>query len=384
MVVIIKKKCKVALIHNIISPYRVPLFGGLSKLSSIELSVYFCAKTHKERKWDIVESDKYNYEILSGKTIGFGGIIYHINPSIISKLIKGKYDVIIISGNTDFTTQAAFIASKLLNTPVILWTEGIESAQSLLGKLISPLTNYIIKNVDAIVVPGTMSRSFQIKIGAIPEKIFIAPNIVDNEIFIEKSLKFKQEKENFKREFNILNEKIILFIGQLIERKGVEYLIKAYKKIKDSYDEVCLIIVGDGVLKNELEKICIKEYIKDVHFTGWISEEEKIIYYSIADLFVLPTLKEIWGLVINEAMCCGLPVISTRAAGCAMDMIKPGENGFIVEPANVDQLYLAMKDIILDKVSKKKLGEKSLGIIESDFNLDKIVNGFVGAIEYVL
>ena len=378
------KKYKVALIHNIIAPYRVPLFEGLVKHPSIDLSVYFCSKTHKERKWDILESSEYNYEILSGIKLEFSSIIYHINPSVISKLIHGKYDAVIIGGSTDFTTQMAFVTSKLLKTPVILWSEGTESAQSFLGRLISPMTKYIVKNVDAVVVPGTMSRDFHVKMGAIPEKVFIAPNIVDNKMFIRKSLKIKEEKEKFKREFNIPNEKIILFIGQLIERKGVEYLIKSYKKIKDYNENLCLVIVGDGVLKKELEEICINKQIKDVYFTGWVSEEEKIIYYSIADLFVLPTLKDLCPLVINETMACGLPVISTNAAGCAVDMIISGENGFIVDSANVEQLYSAIKEIISDDELARRMGEKSLEIIESGFSLDKVVGGFVSAIEFAV
>lgn len=378
------KKYKVALIHNIISPYRVPLFERLAEHPSIDLEVYFCTKMHKERKWDILESDKYNYMILPGVTLEFLGIIYHINPSIVSKLIREKYDVVIINGNPDFTAHISFLTSKLFKTPLIWWSEGIEKAQSKLGKLISPLTKYIVKNVDAIVVPGTLSRDFHIKMGAIPEKIFIAPNIVDNEMFIRKSSKFKEEKDKLKWELNIKNAKIILFVGQLIQRKGVEYLINAFKKIKNEYCDVCLVIIGDGVLKNELEKTCIKEKIKDVHFTGWMSEEKKIIYYSIADLFVTPTLKDLCPLVINEAMCCRLPVISTNAAGCAMDMIIPGENGFIVDAANVDQLYYAIKEILSDDELAWRMGEKSLEMIENGFSLDKTVDGFVSAIEYCL
>lgn len=377
------KKNKVALIHNIIAPYRVPLFEGLAKHHSIDLSVYFCANIHKGRKWGILESDIYKYEVLFGITLEFAGITYHINPTIILKLIKGKYDVIIISGNTDFTTQAAFIISKLLKTPTILWSEGIESAQSLLGRFISPLTKYIVRNVDAVIVPGTASRDFHIKQGAVPEKIFIAPNIVDNKMFMQQSSKFKKEKERFKQELNIQNEKIILFVGRLVKLKGVEYLIRAYKKLKGEYGDCCLVIIGDGILKNGLEEICIKEDIKDVHFTGWLSEE-RIIYYSIADLFVLPTLKDLCPLVINEAMCCGLPVISTNAAGCAVDIIIPSENGFIVDAANTDQLCSAIKEILLNEELSRKMGEKSLELIESEFSLDKMVNSFVSATESVI
>ena len=376
------KKYKVALIHNIISPYRVPLFEGLANHPALYLFVYFCAKIHKERKWDILESDKYNYEVLPGVSIEFLG--NHINPSIISKLIKERYDVVITGGCTYFTAQAAFVTCKLLKIPVILWTEGIESAQSLLGTAISPLTKHITKNVDAVIVPGTKSRDFQIKMGASKGKIFIAPNIVDNKMFMQKSSKFKKEKERFKQDLNIQNEKIILFVGQLIKRKGVEYLIKAYKSLKDEYNDVCLVIIGDGVLKKELEEICIKEDIKDVHFTGWVPEEQKIIYYSIAELFVLPTLEDLCPLVINEAMACGLPVISTKAAGCAVDMILPGKNGFVVDAADEKQLYSAMKKIILDDEFAKKMGEGSSEIIKRRYSIDQAVNGFFSAIKYAI
>ena len=108
------KKYKVALIHNIIAPYRIPLFEGLANHPSVDFFVYYCSSTHKERKWDVSENDKYNYLILPGITIELSGIIYHINPSIVRMLIKEKYDAVIIGGYSDFTTQTAFFLSKLI------------------------------------------------------------------------------------------------------------------------------------------------------------------------------------------------------------------------------------------------------------------------------
>lgn len=130
--------------------------------------------------------------------------------------------------------------------------------------------------------------------------------------------------------------------------------------------------------------MCIENNIKDVYFKGWVSEEMKYIYYSTSDLFVLPTLDDVWGLVINEAMCCGLPVISTKAAGASWDMIIPEENGYVVEPSNLDQLYLAMKNIMEDKFLRDKMGKKSLEIVKTKFNIANMINGFVSAIEYSL
>lgn len=374
-------KYKVALIHNIISPYRVPLFEGLSNHPSIDLTVYFCAKTHKHRKWDVLESEDYKYEILSGTTLEFSGITYHINPSIVSRLINGKYDAVILSGNPDFTTHIAFLTCKLLKIPFIWWSEGIETSQSSLGKLISPLTKYIIKSSDSVVVPGILAKKFHVKLGAASNKIFLAPNIVDNDLFLEKSSNFKQNIFLVKQELNLSNKKTILYVGRLVEAKGLLYLLEAYKKLKLEYNDICLVFVGDGPLREKLEDLCVNENIKEVIFTGWLSED-RIKYYSVADVFVLPTLRDVWGLVINEAMCCGLPIISTNAAGASWDMVTSGENGYIIEPASSEQLYSSIKTIVVDKDLARKMGEKSLEIVKNKFNLDNMVSGFFSAILY--
>jgi glycosyltransferase involved in cell wall biosynthesis len=124
------------------------------------------------------------------------------------------------------------------------------------------------------------------------------------------------------------------------------------------------------------------ESMTNIIFTGWISEEEKVMYYAIADVFVLPTLQDLCPLVINEAMACGLPVVSTTAAGCAPDMIFNWENGFIVEPGNVDALYEAMLRIVRDNELRQQMGRKSYEILTTRFSLDNAVNGFLDAIRF--
>lgn len=377
------EKYKVAFIHNVISPYRIPLFEGLSDHPSLDLFVYFCAKTHKRRKWDILESKKFNYEILPGFTLEFSGITYHINPSIVSRLINGKYNAVILSGNPDFTTHIAFLTCKLLKIPFIWWSEGIETSQSTLGKLISPLTKYIVRNSNSIVVPGTLAKKFHMKLGATSKKIFLAHNIVDNDLFIEVSATFKQNVVSIKQELNLPNKKIIIYVGRLVEAKGLLYLLEAYKKLKLEYNDICLVFIGDGPLREKLEYRCATENIKEVIFTGWLSDD-RIKYYSVADVFVLPTLRDVWGLVINEAMCCGLPIISTNAAGASWDMVYSGKNGYVVESASSKQLYSFIRTIILDEDLAQKMGKKSLEIIKSEYTLKNMVNGFVSAVEHSL
>jgi glycosyltransferase involved in cell wall biosynthesis len=375
-------KIKVVLIHNIVSPYRIPVFEGLSKHPLIDLTVFYCAKTHKIRQWEVSDSDKYRYRFLSGLTIEFREIIYHINFEIIPILLKKEFDIIIIGGCSDFTTQAAFILSKAVNKPVVLWSEGIDKPQGRLGRIMSPVINYFIKHSDAIIVPGTRSENYHITAGAAKNKIFIAPNIVDNEFFITHSARFRQDREHIKKEMNIPGKKIIIYMGRLTKKKGVDHLIHAFHAISSRIPEVFLIIVGDGPLCTELQDMCKDLHLYHVLFTGWIDGIEKVKYYSIADVFTLPTLSDLCPLVINEAMCCRLPVVTTTAAGCAVNMVFDGENGFIVKPEESKGLGEAIIKIIQDPKLCDGMGERSLTIIREKFNQETCVEGFVSAIKY--
>lgn len=375
---------KVALIHNIISPYRVPLFEELFSRPEIDFTVYYCSRTQKQRKWDIIDSTKYRYVVLPGITIEMGVYTCYFNPSIITEIILGKYDVVILYGYMDFTTQIAFILSKLMRIPIILWTEGISSAETGLGRIASPVTDFIVKSVDAIVVPGTLSKDYFISKGALESNVFVAPNSVRNAFYISESQNYLSNRNKVQEELGLKDRKIVIYVGQIIERKGIPYLIDAFQKVSHDFPEAVLLIVGDGDQKCEIEKLCKDKKLQNVIFTSWLSDIEKIRYLSIADVFVLPTNEDVWGLVVNEAMCCRLPVIATDAAGCSKDMIIPGQNGYIVEAKNPDQLYNAIKKVFSNKEVSYAMGRKSLEIIESDFSVEKMAQGFINAINSVL
>ena len=164
----------------------------------------------------------------------------------------------------------------------------------------------------------------------------------------------------------------------------MHHLLEAYLDIKRDFDNCCLIMVGDGNLKSKLQTLCKNSRIKDVKFTGWLDEDKALIYYAISNLFVLPTLSDLCPLVINEAMACSLPVITTNVVGCANDMINPNKNGIIVEAKNIEQLSSAIRSLIAKDELMEKMGNESLKIIKAEFTVDKTIENFVSAIEYGL
>jgi glycosyltransferase involved in cell wall biosynthesis len=263
-----------------------------------------------------------------------------------------------------------------------LWSGSTINEPSLLRKISLPLVKFIIRHSDAFIAYGTRAKEYLEYLGASSEKVFIAYNTVDTDFFMQRCSQLKAPKSELKDKIGIKNKKVVLYVGQLIERKNVKTLIEAYSKLKDKLD-VALLIVGDGIQKNELKNLCIEDNINDVFFVGFKQREELPQYYAMSDLFVLPSLQEVWGLVLNEAMASGLPVITTNKVGASVDLIKDGENGYVVESGNTEQLYEVTKKILSDPELEERMGEKSKRIIEKRFTYENMVDGLRSALNLV-
>jgi len=372
---------KVILIHNVIAPYRHPLFEELSK--KVNLMVYYCSIKENLRKWELwPRKYDYRYKVLPKIFIKTSIGELSLNPSILKEVIRNKPNVMIISGYIDPTTWFAFVAAKLLKIPIIQWTEGIKEPRSILGVISRPIRMLFVKKSNAIIVPGKLSKNYVISLGADAEKVFIARNAIDNKLFIELSDKYRSCKEELKSQLGLKGKVVVLYVGQLIKRKGVEHLIKAYGKLKQEYDNLALIILGSGPLEYYLKNLSSSLKLKDIKFVpSGMKLKELIKFYCLADIFVLPTLEDVWGFVINEAMACGLPVIASQASQAAIEMIRPGENGYIVKPRDSNQIYKALKILVHNQKLRRRMGEKSREIILQQSAISTMVNSFFSAIK---
>jgi glycosyltransferase involved in cell wall biosynthesis len=191
-------KVKVAVIHNTIAPYRHPLFEELAK--RVELTVYYCAAKHAPRAWDLWPRNyNYEYKVLPRIPIKILSEEASLNFSIIKEILRNRPDVMIVGGYVDPTMWLALFTAKLLKIPVIYWTEGMKEPQTLLGALTRPIRILFVKKADAIIVPGKLSKQYVISLGANSDKVFIAPNSIDNNLFISLSQRFLPLKEKIKK-----------------------------------------------------------------------------------------------------------------------------------------------------------------------------------------
>ena len=288
---------------------------------------------------------------------------------LVWELLFKKYDVAISIDPHVLETHLAFFISKMRRKEFILWNDTWEWPRRPASKFLEPFVRFVIKRSDASLVVGNKQKDYLIKRGGNPNKIFLTPY---------STLTYKPKKKIEKTGKNIL------YVGRLVPYKGVDILVRAFSKLEDK--SLNLLIGGDGPFKEKIQELIRGLNLENVKFLGYATEEDKGDVYGAADVFVAPSTfrnydGEAWGLVINEAMSSGLPIISTDAVGGAHDLIK--DNGYMVKHGSVEELYLALEKILKNNELRRKMGENSKKIIREGFTYEKMVEGFDNALNLV-
>ncbi len=361
---------KVIFIKNRMVDYIAPWLNLITK--DINLTMLF-VRDNQNNIRNKFNDINFNYETTSHFKIFRK---YGFSFQAIIKLLFQKYDVIVSSDLHTFETIASFFIVKIRNKKFIPWVETFEWPRAPRSKLLRPLVRLIAIRSDAIMVVGTKAKEYMINLGANEDKIFFTPYA---------SLTYQVKK--FDLEIP-KNKQIILYMSRIVRYKGLDYLIRAFSKLENEKKDIFLIIAGDGPFKQDIKNLITELKIKNYIFLNrTILSDEKGYLYYLSDVFVLPSTfndydADCWGLVLNEAMSFGKPVISTNATGAAHDLIKNGINGFSVEQKNPEELYLALNKILSDKKLKQRMGQESKKIIKAKHNYKNMAQGFLDAINY--
>ena len=347
---------KVLFTTNIPSPYRVDFFNELGKYC--DLTVAFTEKFHieRDRSWQ-----DYNFVNFKGVFLK-GYSVKNIRVCTeIKKIIKnGNFDKIICA---DFTSLTGMIAIKYMRRHKISYYLESDGGFAKSGKgLKEKLKRYYIKGAKGYFSTACEHDKYYLAYGATEDKLMRYPFTSLKDEDIEKFVVSDEEKNKLRDKLAVKEEKIVLAVGQFIHRKGFDVLLKATENFDNS---VGFYFVGGNPTEEYLN------YKKDnVHFIGFKNKSELKEYYRMSDMFVLPTREDIWGLVVNEAMANGLPVVTTDKCIAGLELVKQGENGYIVPVDNVEELSKSIKFVLENNVDNK-MGEKSLEIIE-DYTIEKM------------
>lgn len=373
-------RTKVALLTEIISPYRIPVFNRIARDAPGQFRFFFLGKTEKRRQWKVYqEKMAFPYKVLPGVLFqrGQAGSPYFFNPTILCELIRYSPDIIITGGYQHPGYLLAALYAAVSRKRLILWCESNKYDYRDNHPLKESYKRWFVRNCSAYIVPGRASLEYLLSLGAVADKIFTAPNAVDNDYFGQSRDRYRQGRETFKQSRGY-PEKLILYVGRLIEQKGVLDLIKAFEMIFRKHPEWGLLLVGTGEQEEECRDYCRNNEISNVFFAGFIHQEDIPVYYAISDCLVLPTHSDPWGLVLNEAMASGLPVVCSDVAGAACNLISPGENGYIFKKGDAHQLAAYISDILSDDKKRMMMGQRSLEIIKG-YSPAECAGGFIRA-----
>ncbi|MEB2629676.1 glycosyltransferase family 4 protein [Peribacillus frigoritolerans] len=346
---------KVLFITNLPSPYRVRFFSELGNLCDLTVVYERRSASDRDSKWTAQAENTFKEVYLDAHEIGTDnswslGIIKYLNKS---------YDHIVIGMYSTVTAMIAIIYMKIKKIPFILSTDGGFVKEERKEKKM--FKKFFINAADKWLSTGTTASEYLCHYGANKERISVYPfTSLSDEDILSKPISF-EEKKNIKNKLGINEDRMILSVGQFIFRKGFDVLLKA----SQAFDNTIGVYIIGGGNNEEYINLCEKYNLSNVHFIEFMDKNELLEYYKAADLFVLPTREDIWGLVINEAMACGIPVITTNKCIAGQELIENGQNGYIVPVDNVDELNRKILCVLNDKVLQKNMSKKSLEMIRS-------------------
>ena len=330
---------QVLYLTNIASPYRGRFFDELSKYCDVTVLYYDRNEEQKDRAadWFTQGSGAHKRVQLQRRVATIGGESLCLD--VISWL-KKKYDVVVIHGYSSTTAMLAMLWLKLHKIPFYLEVDGGLIREESSGKF--RFKRMLVSSAQWWLSSGDATTDFLVHYGAVREKCIKYPFSSLDAADILPAPVSRDEKLSLRRELGMECDKMILSIGQFIPRKGFDILLQSAANMKNKAD---IFIIGGEPTEAYL-KMREEQKLTNVHFVGFLKKEQLLEVYRAADLFVLPTREDIWGLVINEAMAYALPVITTDRCVAGLELVQEGVSGHIVPVEDADALAQKMDAVL--------------------------------------
>lgn len=370
---------KVMVVTNIPNPYRIPLFNELHdqfNQRGIKLLIVFAASGYKRRKFELDSSEmKFDFRILKSIKFNFGNNEKTIfTYSGLNKVLSGfNPDKVIVTGFS-LGTIKIWWKSLFSSVKYIIWSGAIESGYRPDSFIRKFQRKMLVKRASAFVSYGSKAKEYLIKIGARPDRIFIGINTVDTEFF-------RNETNKAREQLKPAGPIRLIYFGYLVPRKNVGRLIDIIEEIALTRNDFVLDILGDGDERKMLEDRVSQNGINDVvKFHGFVQKNDLPKFLAQSSCFLFQTDFDVWGLVINEAMAAGVPVLSTVNAGATFDLIEDGKTGFIVDYNNKQDVVSKLNTLLNNHQLIKQMSREAQKFIEQRASLKVSAKGFMDSI----
>ncbi len=370
------RKTRVAVVNTHPIQYFAPLYAYLNTSPDIEVTALylsdFSLRGATDRgfgqvvKWDLDLLAGYPHSFIGPnvKTLVPTGFSSTIVPQIWGAVRRGGFDALWIHGHGVGANLIALAAAKSIGIPVFMRCETHLGLPRVGWKaaLRKPLMSAFYRSLNGFLAIGSANRNFYRAMGVPDNRISLMPYTVDNARFTQKSALSDEHRRATRERLKISGYRpAILYVSKFMRRKHPDHLVQAAKRLSAEGLDFDLVLAGNGEMQAELEQLT--RDLPHVVMPGFINQQEMPTLLGACDIFVLPSEDEPWGLIVNEAMCAGLPVVASSEVGCSVDLIEDGGNGQTFRAGDVDGLTNALRPIVSDANLRKAMSARSRELI---------------------
>jgi glycosyltransferase involved in cell wall biosynthesis len=384
---------RIAVLNTHPIQYFAPLYRYLNQQEGITVeALYFSDCSLKgamdkdfgvDIRWDVDLTSGYTHHFVGGaeghRTPGDFWSVY--SPKVWKHIDKSRYDALWVHGHGYAGFLIAMLAARLKGIPILM--RGETHLGLPMPKWRKVLRTLMMKpfysQCARLLAISTRNRAFYRSLGVPESKIFMVPYAVDNDRFVDAADDARSERLAIRAQFGIEPDvPLILYASKFQRRKRPDDLIAAVGKLAALGANAHLLMIGSGEMDAELRAQVAALGLSNVTFGGFANQNALPGIYAASDVFVLPSEIEPFGLIVNEVMCAGLPVVATDALGCAPDLVKHGETGLLYSAGDVDALADALKALVCDPERRRKMGQAGKVLI-SQWSFRQVYEGLMAA-----
>jgi glycosyltransferase involved in cell wall biosynthesis len=380
--------------------YQAPLLRRIAQEEDIDMTVFFSSDMSVRTqgfsdpgfgvsvKWDVPLLEGYKHEFLPVlRNSDRLGPFSPLNRGIARAIRRGRFDAVWVHGYSSLAMLQAIHAASAQQIPVLLRGETTlydhkRSRMRLAAK--SLFFAVLRRQVSALLAIGESNTAYWRHYFGEDFPIFPFHYCVDNEFFQRQCEAASKCREQFRSSLGLeAGRPVILYASKLTSRKRCADLLEAFLKLSNSGragPAPYLLIVGDGEERAALEIRAKQAGRDDVRFFGFRNQSELPRFYNLCDVFVLASVDEPWGLVVNEAMNAGRAVIVSDQVGCQKDLVHDGVNGSVVKARDVDGLAQSLQAVLANEETWQQMGAQSLRIVQ-EYSFDRNVTGLRRALQ---
>ena len=381
---------KVTVVTNLPRPYRHALFNEVARQlgGKSGLTVVYCAEASRDPRRRYVDHpfEGAIYSAVQLRSFGLptrGERSWSLARGLPGLLERIRPDVL-VAGGFGPDALVGHAACRALGVPTAVWSGAWVGGECSSPRLQQAVRRFVSARTSAFIAYGSLARDYLISVGADPRRVAVAVNTVDLERFAEAGRDEAGAGSELRGRFG-LAERNVLCVGTLTESKGLRELVRAFRLVDTGERECALHVAGTGPLAGELLRLAgTLGSGKALRMHGFLQEPDIVRLMGACDVCVCPSLRELWGLVINEAMACGLPVIASRLAGATRDLLDDGVNGFVVDPTRPEEIAGKLGLLLADSGLAREMGRRAASSIRERASLERSAEGFIRGIQIAL